>query len=63
MATNPELINTSKEFKIRSGEASLYLAVMGNVTTGAAKKEYVTSAILTSNLPTSTSGDLRLRRI
>lgn len=39
MATNPELINTSKEYVIRSREASLYLAVMGNATTGVAKKE------------------------
>ena len=39
MAINPELINTSKEFVIRSREATLYLSAMGNVTTGVAKKE------------------------
>lgn len=41
MARNPELINTSKEFTIRTRESSLYLAVMGNATTGIAPKQYV----------------------
>ncbi|KAJ7576615.1 Cloroperoxidase [Mycena floridula] len=40
-ATNPQLINTSKEFGIRSGESALYLSVMGNPMTGVAPKNFV----------------------
>ncbi|KAJ7577448.1 Cloroperoxidase [Mycena floridula] len=40
-ATNPQLINTSKEFGTRSGESALYLSVMGNPVTGVAPKKYV----------------------
>lgn len=35
------MINTNKEFTIRTRESSLYLAVMGNASTGIAPKEYV----------------------
>ncbi|KAJ7586221.1 Chloroperoxidase [Mycena floridula] len=40
-ATNPQLINTSKEFTARSGESALYLSVMGNPMTGVAPKTFV----------------------
>ncbi|KAJ7577166.1 Chloroperoxidase [Mycena floridula] len=40
-ATNPQLINTSKEFAARSGESALYLSVMGNPMTGVAPKTFV----------------------
>jgi hypothetical protein len=39
MATNPTLINTRKEFAIRTRESALFLAVMGNVTSGEAPKK------------------------
>lgn len=40
-ATNPTTMNTFKEFIIRTRESSLFLAIMGDVTTGKAPKEYV----------------------
>ncbi|KAJ7579512.1 Chloroperoxidase [Mycena floridula] len=40
-ATNPQLINTSKEFGLRSGQSALYLSIMGNPLTGVAPKEFV----------------------
>jgi len=40
-ARNPDIINTSKEFKLRATESALYLAVMGNVNEGKAPKESV----------------------
>ncbi|KAJ7587586.1 hypothetical protein C8J56DRAFT_942161, partial [Mycena floridula] len=39
--TNPQLINTSKEFAARSGESALYLSVMSNLMTGVAPKKSV----------------------
>ena len=41
--SNPFLKNTQKEFAIRVAESGLYLAVMGNVTTGRAPKKYAVS--------------------
>lgn len=38
-SVNPTLINTRKEFSIRSRESALYISVMGNVTAGQAPKE------------------------
>ncbi|KAJ7586865.1 Chloroperoxidase, partial [Mycena floridula] len=40
-ATNPKLINTSKEFGIRTGQSALYLSVFGDPITGVAPKEFV----------------------
>ncbi|KAJ7580473.1 Cloroperoxidase [Mycena floridula] len=40
-ATNPKLINTSKEFGIRTGQSALYLSIMGDPITGVAPKEFV----------------------
>ncbi|KAJ7579764.1 Chloroperoxidase [Mycena floridula] len=40
-ATNPELINTSKEIVIRTTESALYLSVMGDPTSGVAPKKFV----------------------
>ncbi|EIM82419.1 Cloroperoxidase [Stereum hirsutum FP-91666 SS1] len=51
IARNPELINTNKEFTIRTRESSLYLAVMGNASTGIAPKEYVNIFFREDRLP------------
>ncbi|KAJ7575701.1 Chloroperoxidase [Mycena floridula] len=40
-ATNPKLINTSKEFSLRTGQSALYLSIMGDPTTGVAPKNFV----------------------
>ncbi|KAJ7574639.1 Cloroperoxidase [Mycena floridula] len=50
-ATNPTLINTAKEFAIRTRESSLYLAVMGNSTTGVAPKKFVNIFFREERLP------------
>ena len=38
-ATNSQLINTQRQFLIRSGESAFYLSVMGNILTGVAPKK------------------------
>ncbi|KAJ7575558.1 Cloroperoxidase [Mycena floridula] len=50
-ATNPDLINTAKEFAIRTRESSLYLSVMGNATTGVAPKKFVNIFFREERLP------------
>lgn len=40
LATNPDVLNTPKEFLIRTRESGLYLSVMGNPLTGVAPKKY-----------------------
>ncbi|KAJ7574636.1 Cloroperoxidase [Mycena floridula] len=50
-ATNPTLINTVKEFTIRTRESSLYLSVMGNATTGVAPKKFVNIFFREERLP------------
>ncbi|KAJ7586847.1 Chloroperoxidase [Mycena floridula] len=40
-ATNPKLINTSKEFGIRTGQSALYLSIFGGPLTGVAPKKLV----------------------
>jgi hypothetical protein len=42
IATNPLLVNTRKEFVLRSRESGLYLSIFGNALTGIAPKKYVT---------------------
>lgn len=49
--TNPTVINTRKEFGIRSAEAALYLSVMGNATTGVAPKTFVQTFFREERLP------------
>ncbi|KAJ7586840.1 Chloroperoxidase [Mycena floridula] len=39
-ATNPNNINTSKEFAARTGQSGLYLSVFGDPITGVAPKEF-----------------------
>jgi hypothetical protein len=41
IATNPNVTNTSKEFKLRSRETALYLSIFGDPLTGIAPKKYV----------------------
>ncbi|KAJ7572975.1 Chloroperoxidase [Mycena floridula] len=60
-ATNPQLINTSKEFTARSGvryrisyldsESALYLSVMGNPMTGVAPKTFVNIFFREEHIP------------
>ncbi|KAK0225327.1 Peroxidase, family 2-domain-containing protein [Armillaria fumosa] len=38
---NPGIINTVKEFTLRTGESALYLSVMGDPVTGVAPKKFV----------------------
>ncbi|KAF5368736.1 hypothetical protein D9757_010430 [Collybiopsis confluens] len=48
---NPGLINTLKEFFLRSFESAFYLSVMGNVTTGVAPKKFVQVLFQEERLP------------
>ncbi|KAJ8085029.1 hypothetical protein PM082_003807 [Marasmius tenuissimus] len=50
-AENPKLVNTVKEFQIRTRESALYLAVMGNATTGVAPKTFVNVFFREERLP------------
>lgn len=64
IARNPDVISTSKEFILRTGESGFYLSVMGNATTGVAPKECVLlSFILRSPLLLITSLRLLTDRI
>ncbi|KAK0475471.1 Chloroperoxidase [Armillaria novae-zelandiae] len=38
---NPGIVNTDKEFLMRTGESALYLSVMGDPATGVAPKKFV----------------------
>ncbi|KAK0475469.1 Chloroperoxidase [Armillaria novae-zelandiae] len=48
---NPGIINTSKEFFIRSGESAFYLSVMGDPVTGVAPKKFVDIFFREERLP------------
>jgi hypothetical protein len=41
IATNPKVVNTRKEFGLRSRESGFYLSIFGDPLTGIAPKEYV----------------------
>ncbi|KAJ7664529.1 Cloroperoxidase [Mycena polygramma] len=51
VATNPNVTNTSKEFKLRSRESALYLSIMGNPLTGEAPKKFVNIFFREERLP------------
>ncbi|KAJ7108780.1 Peroxidase, family 2-domain-containing protein [Mycena epipterygia] len=51
VATNPNVTNTAKEFKLRSRESALYLSIFGNPLTGVAPKEYVQIFFREERLP------------
>ncbi|KAJ6498203.1 hypothetical protein DFH09DRAFT_1103274 [Mycena vulgaris] len=40
VTTNPFVVNTGKEFKLRSRESALYLSIFGDPLTGVAPKKY-----------------------
>jgi hypothetical protein len=44
VATNPRVVNTNKEFTLRSQESALYLSIFGDPLTGIASKKYVSSS-------------------
>ncbi|KAJ3754770.1 Peroxidase, family 2-domain-containing protein [Lentinula raphanica] len=48
---NPTLVNTVKEFTVRTIESGFYLSVMGNVTTGVAPKNFVQIFFREERLP------------
>ncbi|KAK0505378.1 Chloroperoxidase [Armillaria luteobubalina] len=48
---NPGIVNTVKEFGIRSGESSFYLSVMGDPVTGVAPKKFVNIFFREERLP------------
>ncbi|KAJ6541048.1 Cloroperoxidase, partial [Mycena vulgaris] len=51
VATNPLVVNTGKEFKLRSRESALYLSIFGDPLTGVAPKEYVNIFFREERLP------------
>ncbi|KAJ7790416.1 Cloroperoxidase, partial [Mycena olivaceomarginata] len=51
IATNPALVNTEKEFHLRSAESSFYLSIFGDFSTGIAPKEYVNIFFREERLP------------
>ncbi|KAJ7758757.1 Cloroperoxidase [Mycena metata] len=51
VANNPLLVNTKKEFTLRSGESGLYLSVFGDPTTGIAPKKFVNIFFREERLP------------
>ncbi|KAK0225307.1 Chloroperoxidase [Armillaria fumosa] len=48
---NPGIVNTLKEFIIRSGESAFYLSVMGDPVTGVAPKKFVDIFFREERLP------------
>ncbi|KAJ7581778.1 Peroxidase, family 2-domain-containing protein [Mycena floridula] len=50
-ATNPHLINTSKEFLLRVLETGFYLAAFGDIATGVAPKKFVNIFFREERLP------------
>ncbi|KAF8207008.1 Cloroperoxidase [Mycena galopus ATCC 62051] len=51
VATNPNVTNTQKEFKLRSRESALYLSIFGDPLTGIASKEFVQIFFREERLP------------
>ncbi|KAJ7092296.1 Cloroperoxidase [Mycena belliarum] len=51
VATNPLVVNTRKEFLLRSRESALYLSIFGNPMTGVAPKKYVNIFFREERLP------------
>jgi len=51
VATNPLLVNTEKEFKLRSRESALYLSIFGDPLTGVAPKKFVQIFFREERLP------------
>ncbi|KAJ7237591.1 Cloroperoxidase [Mycena rebaudengoi] len=51
VATNPNVTNTSKEFKLRSRETALYLSIFGDPLTGIAPKKFVNIFFREERLP------------
>jgi hypothetical protein len=41
VARNPDVVNTKKEFQLRTRETGLYLSIFGSGLSGLAPKEYV----------------------
>ncbi|KAJ7155208.1 Cloroperoxidase [Mycena filopes] len=51
IANNPRLVNTRKEFFLRSRESGLYLSIFGDPATGIAPKEFVNIFFREERLP------------
>ncbi|KAJ7750829.1 Peroxidase, family 2-domain-containing protein [Mycena metata] len=51
VANNPLLVNTKKEFTLRSRESGLYLSIFGDPTTGVAPKKFVNIFFREERLP------------
>ncbi|KAJ6462737.1 Cloroperoxidase [Mycena vitilis] len=51
VATNPLLVNTQKEFRLRCRESALYLSIFGNPLTGVASKKFVQIFFREERLP------------
>ncbi|KAJ7181296.1 Chloroperoxidase [Mycena crocata] len=51
VATNPLVVNTEKEFKLRSRESALYLSIFGDPLTGVASKKFVQIFFREERLP------------
>ncbi|KAJ7493828.1 Cloroperoxidase [Mycena latifolia] len=51
IATNPFVVNTNKEFKLRSRESALYLSIFGDPLTGVAPKKFVNIFFREERLP------------
>ncbi|KAJ7481995.1 Cloroperoxidase [Mycena latifolia] len=51
IATNPLVVNTNKEFKLRSRESGLYLSIFGDPLTGVAPKKFVNIFFREERLP------------
>ncbi|KAJ6588035.1 Chloroperoxidase [Mycena capillaripes] len=51
VATNPFLVNTQKEFRLRSRESALYLSIFGDPLTGVASKKFVQIFFREERLP------------
>ncbi|KAJ7481289.1 Cloroperoxidase [Mycena galericulata] len=51
IATNPNVTNTEKEFKLRSRESAFYLSIFGNPLTGIAPKQFVQIFFREERLP------------
>ncbi|KAJ7307749.1 Chloroperoxidase [Mycena albidolilacea] len=51
IATNPNVTNTAKEFKLRSRESAMYLSIFGDPLTGIAPKKFVQIFFREERLP------------
>ncbi|KAJ7113964.1 Chloroperoxidase [Mycena epipterygia] len=51
VATNPNVVNTFKEFALRSRESALYISIFGDPLTGVASKEFVQIFFREERLP------------